>query len=268
MKRLSVLLSVFALAACNGQRRINEEPIIRTGDRVPSSDAKVEAIRSRTEQHQEALTSRRDSLTLLAAKDCAPAICSALSRGEVALGMNANQVMAATKSTESTWSIRESGSSMVMVAKFASTPPRDASGEIAIVQLADNKVTSYSYREPQGMRVVSVAADEGSDGRVRAQAAALVRDGDALLVSGNRARALDLYDRASVLSPNDASLQYKVATLLDQELRPLEALMRYQRFLHQMELEKIKVQGEAYGQLANAIAHARERVIVLEKQTK
>jgi tetratricopeptide (TPR) repeat protein len=169
---------------------------------------------------------------------------------------------------ESTWSIRESGASMVMVAKFPSTPPRDAAGEIAIVQLADNKVTSYSYREPQGIRVVSVSADESSEGRARAQAAALVRDGDALLVSGNRKKALDLYDRASVLSPNDASLQYKVATLLDQELRPIEALMRYQRFLHQMELEKIKVQGDAFAQLANAIAHARERVIVLEKQTK
>lgn len=268
MRRLSVILSAFALAACNGPRRINEEPIIRTGDRVPSSDAKVEAVRSRTEQHQDALVSRRDSLTLLAAQDCTPAICAALGRGEVALGMNANQVMAATKSTESTWSIRESGPSMVMVARYPSTPPRDASGEIAIVQLADHKVTSYSYREPQGIRVVSVAADETSDGRARAQAAALVRDGDALLVSGNRPAALDRYDRASVLSPNDPSLQYKVATLLDQELRPLEALMRYQRFLHQMELEKIKVQGDAYAKLADAIAHARERVIVLEKQTR
>ncbi len=268
MKRTLVLLSAAALAACNGPRRINEDPIMQNGDRVPTSDAKVDAVRSRTEVHRDALASRRDSLTLLAARDCAPAICNALSRGELALGMNVNQVMAATRSTESTWSIRESGASMVMVARSPGTPPRDMSGEVAIVQLADNRVTTYSYREPQGIRVVSAPADETADGRVRAQAAALVRDGDALLVSGNRKAALDRYDRASVLSPNDATLQYKTATLLDQELRPLEALMRYQRFLHQMEIEKIKVQGDAYAKLADAIAHARERVIVLEKQSR
>ena len=268
MKPTVFVLSAFALAACNGPRRINEAPVMQNGDRVPTSDAKVDAVRSRTEVHRDALVSRRDSLTLLAAKDCTPDICAALSRGELALGMNANQVMAATRSTESTWSIRESGASMVMVARSPSTPPRDASGEVAIVQLADNKVTTYSYREPQGIRVVSAPADESADGRVKAQAAALVRDGDALLVSGNRKAALDRYDRASVLSPNDAVLQYKTATLLDQELRPLEALMRYQRFLHQMELEKIKAHGDAYAKLADAIAHARERVIVLEKQSR
>jgi hypothetical protein len=35
-----------------------------------------------------------------------------------------------------------------------------------------------------------------------------------------------------------------------------------------LELEKIQAVGEAYGNLANAIAHARERVIVLERQTR
>lgn len=268
MKPTVLVLSAFALAACNGPRRINEDPIMQNGDRVPTSDTKVDAVRSRTEAHHEGLVSRRDSLTLLAARDCAPNICAALSRGELALGMNTAQVMAATRSTEATWSIRESSGSTVMVARFPSTPPRDAAGEIGIVQLADNRVTSYSYREPQGIRVVSASGDETADGRVRAQAAALVRDGDALLASGNRKAALDRYDRASVLSPNDASLQYKTATLLDQELRPIEALMRYQRFLHQMELEKIRARGDAYAKLADAIAHARERVIVLEKQSR
>jgi hypothetical protein len=268
MKRTVVVLSALALAACNGPRRINEEPIMKNGDRVPTSDAKIDAVRSRTELHRDALVSRRDSLTIEAAKDCAPAICAALSRGEIALGMNTAQVMAATRSTESTWSITRSGGSTVMVGRFPSTPPRDASGEIAIVQLADERVTTYSYREPQGIRVVSASADESADGRTRAQAAALVRDGDALLLSGNRKAALDRYDRASVLSPNDAALQYKTATLLDQELRPVEALMRYQKFLHQMELEKIRAHGDAYAKLADAIAHARERVIVLEKQSK
>jgi hypothetical protein len=60
-------------------------------------------------------------------------------------------------------------------------------------------------------------------------------------------------------------VQYKIATLLDQQLRPIEALMRYKRFLHQMELERINAVGDAYAKQADAIARARERIIVLEK---
>jgi len=82
---------------------------------------------------------------------------------------------------------------------------------------------------------------------------------------GNASLALARYDQASVLLPNDASVQYKIATLLDQQLRPVEALMRYKRFLHQMELERINAVGDAYAKQAEAIAHAKERIIVLEK---
>jgi hypothetical protein len=42
--------------------------------------------------------------------------------------------------------------------------------------------------------------------------------------------------------------------------------MRYQRFLHQMELERINAYGEAYAKQAAAIAYAKERIIVLEKK--
>jgi hypothetical protein len=63
-------------------------------------------------------------------------------------------------------------------------------------------------------------------------------------------------------------VEYRIATVLDKQLRPIEALIRYQLFLHQLELEKIRATGEAYGHLASAIAHARERVIVLERQTR
>jgi hypothetical protein len=63
-------------------------------------------------------------------------------------------------------------------------------------------------------------------------------------------------------------LQYRIATLLDLQLRPIEALMRYQRFLLSLEVQRIQAQGDAYAKLAEAIARARERVIVLEKQTR
>lgn len=115
---------------------------------------------------------------------------------------------------------------------------------------------------------MSSAADATTEGRARATADALVREGDAFTAAGDAAAALDRYDRALVLSPNDAMLQYRVATLLDQQLRPVEALMRYQRFLQQLELQRIEAVGDANAKLADAIARAQQRVIVLERQAR
>jgi tetratricopeptide (TPR) repeat protein len=155
-----------------------------------------------------------------------------------------------------------------MVGASLDRGPRDALGEVTMVQIANGGVTTYSYREPQGIRVVSAPADATTAGRARATADALIAEGDAFAAAGDRAAALDHYDRALVLLPDDAALQYRVATLLDQELRPLEALMRYRTFLHLMEIERIGAYGDAYAKLADAIARARERVIILEKQAR
>ena len=72
--------------------------------------------------------------------------------------------------------------------------------------------------------------------------------------------ALDRYDRASILRPDDALLDYRIASILDRQLRPIEALIRYQLFLHRLELEKIDAHGRAYANMADAIAHARAHV--------
>jgi hypothetical protein len=58
-----------------------------------------------------------------------------------------------------------------------------------------------------------------------------------------------------------------MATSLDKLLRPREAELRYMLFLHRMELEKIEAVGNANAKLAEAIAQARQRVIVIEKQS-
>jgi hypothetical protein len=42
--------------------------------------------------------------------------------------------------------------------------------------------------------------------------------------------------------------------------------MRYQRFLQSLDLERIKVQGDANAQLAEAIAIAQQRLIILDKR--
>ena len=137
-----------------------------------------------------------------------------------------------------------------------------------MLQLSNGRVSSYSYREAQGVRVVASASDATTAGRVDALADMLLREGDDLVARGDFNGALNRYDRAQVLRMNDPVVDYRIATVLDKQLRPIEAQIRYRLFLHKLELEKIKTTGEAYGHLANAIAHARERVIVLEKQTR
>src|SRR5690606_14945170 len=80
--------------------------------------------------------------------------------------------------------------------------------------------------------------------------------GDDLAARGDLDGALDRYDRAQVLQPDNVELEYRIATVLDKQLRPIEALIRYQLFLHRLELEKIEAVGDAYAQLADAVRGA------------
>ena len=137
---------------------------------------------------------------------------------------------------------------------------------MALVQLANGSVASVTYREPQGLRTVSSPADVSAANVARA--AALTNEGDAMAAAGDFTAALERYDRASVVNRADAELQYKMATSLEKLLRPREAELRYRLFLHQLELEKIAAYGDANAKLAGAMLAARERLVVLEKQTR
>jgi hypothetical protein len=266
MRPTTLLLAAALLAACNGPRRIHERPITTNGDRVAGADATIAAAAATTAAERERATARRDSTMAVAAAGCAPAVCAALARRELALSMSAAQVLAATGSAGEAWTTRDAGTSTVMVARSLDAPPRDAAGEIAMVQLQNGRVTSYSYREPQGIRVVASPADTTAEGRARAVSDALVREGDAFDAAGDRVRALDRYDRALVLRPSDPMLNYRVATLLDLQLRPVEASIRYRRFLQELELQRIQAVGDANAKLADAIARAQQRLIVIERQ--
>ncbi|HSJ14544.1 MAG TPA: hypothetical protein VK939_09015 [Longimicrobiales bacterium] len=256
---------LLTLAAC-APRQVHQQPVIRQGERIPDSDAVVESARAQTERDATASQQRRDDVAASALATCAPAICEAISRGEVVMGMSEAQVLAATRTTEAAWSTRDAGGATVMVPAAAGSAPRDAVGELAMVQLRDGRVRVYSYHEAQGVRVVADAGDATTDGRARSLAEALLREGDDYTARGDLQHALDRYDRASILTPEDPRIDYRIATTLDKQLRPIEALIRYQLFLHRLELEKIEATGRAYGYLADAIAHARERVVVLEKR--
>jgi tetratricopeptide (TPR) repeat protein len=254
------------VASCANPKRIEEGPItvMKNGDRVEAPTRAMDAAATQALEGRIAGRERRDSLTAVAFANCAPAVCAALGRGEISLGMTEAQVLAATRSTDIAWTARRSGGVSVLTPRDADASPSDAVAPIALVQFAGGTVASITYREPQGLRTVSGAAD-ASDAN-RARAAALVKEGDALAAAGDFAAALDRYDRASVVNRADAELQYKMATSLDKLLRPIEADLRYKLFLHQLELQKIEAVGNANAKLADAIAQARERIIVLEKR--
>ncbi len=264
MNNRVLMLGLVALAAC-APKRVNERPILANGQRVQPVDAEVEAARAQTARGTAQITAARDSIMVSALSNCAPAVCQAIGRGEVMMGMTETQVLAATRTTESAWQMRDAASATVMVPTSSTLAPRDVVAELAMLQFEGGRLSSFSYREAQGVRVVNSAADATLAARASATAEMLLREGDDLAARGELNEALNRYDRAQVLRAGDPLIEYRIATVLDKQLRPIEAQVRYQLFLHKLELEKIKATGEAYGQLANAIAHARERIIVLEK---
>ncbi len=266
MKASVLFGAAVLLAACNGPRRVRERPIMTNGDRTPSQDRIIAGAAAEGFSDNAMLTQSRDSVYAKAVATCRGTICASVVKGEISLGMTLAQAMAATRTAPAAWTVRESGAATVMVPRVLGNSPRDATGEVVMVQLDDERVNAVSYRETQGIRVVSSAADTTTDGRATAMADALIREGDQFNAAGDRARALDRYDRALALKRADAMLEYKVATMLDLQLRPVEAQIRYKRFLQSLEIEQIRARGDANAQLADAIARAQQRLIVLERQ--
>ncbi|MDB4883872.1 MAG: hypothetical protein JWL95_2638 [Gemmatimonadetes bacterium] len=266
--QLAPTLFITALAACANPKRIHEEPIamMRNGDKVESPMKTIDAATTQALDARIEGRERRDSIAASALASCAPALCAALGRGELALGMTEAQVLAATGTTQLAWTSRRSGGVSVLAPRDLDASPRDAVAPVVLVQLAGGTVASVTYREPQGLRTVTSAADVGEANRARATA--LVKEGDALAAAGDFTGALDRYDRASVVDRSDAELQYKMATSLDKLLRPVEAELRYKLFLNQLEIQRIDAVGNANAKLADAIVQARERIEILDKRAR
>lgn len=266
--QLAPTIFITALAACANPKRIDEGSItvMRNGDRVEAPTRAVDRATSEALEARLAGREGRDSVIAVAFASCEPTVCAALGRGELALGMTEAQVLATTRTTDIAWTSRRSGGVVVLAPRDADGAPRDAVGSVALVQLAGSGVASVTYREPQGLRTVSGASDVSDANRVRASA--LIREGDELAAAGDFTGALNRYDRASVVSRVYAELQYKMATTLDKLLRPQEAQLRYRLFLHELELQKIEAVGNANAKLADAIAQAKERIVVLDRRTR
>lgn len=260
-------LVALGLAAC-ARKQIDEQPIMRNGDRVASNDDIIAAQRTAARSDAARIAQERDSLNAVALAGCQPSICDAVARGEVAIGMSPTQVYAATRTTPDAWRVRQAAGVTTMTPASGEVAPKDVVGELAVVQVGEQGVATYSYRERQGIRVVSSPQEASATARATMVAAGLVREGDELAANGNFTAALDRYDRASLLVPNDAEVDYKIAMSLDKLLRPIEAVLQYRLFLHKLELEKIDAVGRANARLAEAIALAQQRIVILERQSR
>ena len=266
--RMPLTLGLLALGACWPPKQIDEVPIMKNGDRVASNDSIIAAARRDASADRLRQQQAGDTLAAVALRDCAPAVCDAIARGEVSLGMSPAQVMAATRTTETAWIVRRSQGVTVMAPGNRDMPPRDVVGPLAVVQVGDGGVSTYSYREREGVRVVSAPGDASATARAASLADGMIRQGDNLAANGQFADALNYYDRASLLVPANAEIDFKIATALDKLLRPVEAALQYRLFLHKLELEKIDAVGSANARLAEAIAIAQQRIIVLERQAR
>lgn len=264
--RHAAFLAVLVAACAPYPQRVREAPIMVNGEKVVAAEGGMAA--AATEAERIALRASMDSIHALATAGCSPEVCANIARGETSIGMNETQVYAATRSVPRAWSVRRTGASAVMVPWSPSAAPRDRVGELVMVQMEAGRAAVVSRRGPQGIMVVSRASEMGDLAQAKAAAAALVREGDDLVMSNDMDGALNRYDRASVLDPDASETQYKAARLLDLQLRPQEALMRYQRFLLSLDIERIQAHGEANAKMAEAIAMAQQRIVILEKQVR
>lgn len=264
MRALGLVL--LAAACAPYPQRVRQPVAIPNNATVAAAEGANAAAAVGAEQAM--LRAAADSVYMLAVGKCAPAHCEGIARGEVMIGMTQNAVMAATRSAPQAWVVRAAGDFGTMVPATPSASPYDRSGEVMMIQMERGGASVISRRGPQGILVVARPQDASAQAMARQQAEALVREGDDLVAANDLAGALNRYDRASVLDPQQPEIEYKAARLLDLQLRPQEALMRYQRFLLSLDIERIKAQGDAAARMAEAIALAQQRIVILERQVK
>lgn len=154
---------------------------------------------------------------------------------------------------------------LLAIALGACSPYPQRVNEIPVMTNGDRVPATQVEQLPAADQPILLVPPTATD-EARRNAALLIKEGDDLVLANDLDGALNRYDRASVLDPQAVEVQYKAARLLDLQMRPKEALMRYKRFLHGLELEKISAQGDANAKLAEAIALAQQRIVVLEKQ--
>ncbi|HEU4558680.1 MAG TPA: hypothetical protein VFS20_12560 [Longimicrobium sp.] len=270
MKSHSIAAALGLLAAAACAPRMQPVRAIQPNGAIVRStqDQDVDRARAEGQGERTRLAQEQDAVSARALADCTPMLCNAIARGELAVGMTREQVLAATRSGAAAWEVRGGGGITTLTARDDTRGPHDVVGQVAFVTMENGRVRGYAYREPQGIRLVSSTADATAEGTARARAEALLREGDEMALAGQFDRALNYYDRADIISPNNPAVTLRMARALDKQLRPYEALIRYQLFLHQLEIERIRAYGDAYAQYGAAVAEARSRILVLERNSR
>lgn len=258
---------VLLLAACAPYPQRVRQPVTTPNNATVPATTGAEAATA-SQLALQRLKASADSVFTLSVANCTSTQCEAIARGEIVIGMSPDHVMAATRSAPQAWIVRVAGDFATMVPAVPSTKPYDRLGDVMMIQMERGGTRVISRRGPQGIMVVANPQDASTQAMARQQAELLVREGDDLVAANDLAGALNRYDRASVLDPQQPEIEYKAARLLDLQLRPQEALMRYQRFLLSLDLERIRAQGEASARMAEAIALAQQRIVILEKQVR
>lgn len=268
MKRKWIAPLALAIAASACAPRVG--PLARTVQQgevlEPQAERVVQETRVAAAAEQAQLAYEHDMAAAAALATCAPDVCAALARGELVIGMNQAQALAATRTTLAAWQLRQSGGVTLLTARSTVDLPEDRIAPVAWIGLRDGFVASYTYREPQGLRAVTQSADATLAGRSAARADALLLQGDEYVAAGQLELALERYDQADVLRPAHAATTLRIAQVLDKQLRPIEAVLRYQLFVHQLELERLRAEGEVAANITEAIARAHERIVVLERR--
>jgi tetratricopeptide (TPR) repeat protein len=272
-RKIATLLILSASAGCAGKRiagldemQAEKGPV--GGSATSQQDASAAAARQADAVRAE-IAQQANAANSEATATCTPAICAAIGRHEMALGMSQAQVLAATQTISGAWDIRGTQTNGTMMKSATNNMMiKDAVGEVMMVTIRDGKTVAYTYREPSGLRSVTSPEDATTEGRRKALALNLLNTGDELMASGQKEKALERYDQADVINPNDPATTLRIARIIDQQNRPLEALMRYQKFLHEMDIERINAKGKANAELAGAITMAQHRIVTLQEIIK
>ena len=160
-----------ALAATACAPRMNRVRAIQPNGAIVRSSQDDDIARARREGSSERarLAAEQDQVVGRAVADCTPMLCNAIARGELALGMTREQVIAATHSGPAAWEERGAGGITTLTPSEGTRAPHDVVSEVAFVTLQNGRVQGFAYREPQGVRLVSSAADATPEGAARAR---------------------------------------------------------------------------------------------------
>jgi tetratricopeptide (TPR) repeat protein len=272
-RKIATLLILATAAGCAGKRiagldEMQTEQGRPGGSATSQQDAAAAAARQADAVRAE-IAQQANAASAEATATCTPAICAAIGRHEMALGMSQAQVFAATQTIAGAWDIRGTPTNGTMISSTTGrTMIKDRIGEVTMVTIRDGKTVGYVYREPAGLRAVTSPEDATTEGRRKALALSLLNQGDELMSVGQKDKALERYDQADVINPNDPATTLRIARIIDQQNRPIEALMRYQKFLHEMDIERINAKGKANAELAGAITMAQHRIVTLQEIIK